>query len=282
MPFIPLRRASSAGTQAIGNRNMARRTAEEKSEGFGEIIRTIIYALLIALVFRIFLFQPFSIPSSSMKSTLLIGDYLFVSKYAYGYSRHSIPFSPPLFEGRIWFTPPKRGDVIVFKNRNDENKDYIKRLIGLPGDKIRVKQGLLHIDGAAVAVQEVEPFVEPLELGGGGRHQACLRDDVIEGEKVCIKERALETLPNGVEHFILNANTNRGGADNTKVYEVPAGHYFFMGDNRDNSGDSRSYKVGMVPEEDLIGRAEIIFLSSDGSPFIPWKWRFSRFFDLIN
>jgi len=118
---------------------MARKSTGESSEGFGEIVKTIVYALIIALVFRVLLFQPFSIPSSSMKPTLLIGDYLFVSKYAYGYSKHSIPFSPPLFEGRVWFTPPKRGDVIVFKNRKDDNKDYIKRLIGLPGDKIQVQ-----------------------------------------------------------------------------------------------------------------------------------------------
>ena len=115
---------------------MARHSSDEKSEGIGEIVKTIVYALLIALVFRVFLFQPFSIPSSSMKPTLLIGDYLFVSKYAYGYSNASIPFSPPLFEGRIWASEPERGDVIVFKNRLDGNKDYIKRLIGLPGDKV--------------------------------------------------------------------------------------------------------------------------------------------------
>jgi len=260
---------------------MARKSAGEKSEGFGEIIRTIIYALLIALIFRVFLFQPFSIPSSSMKPTLLIGDYLFVSKYAYGYSKHSIPFSPPIFDGRIWFTPPERGDVIVFKNRRDENKDYIKRLIGLPGDKVQVQQGLLYINGKPVVVEQVKPFIEPVDRGNG-RTQVCIRRETRGEEQLCIKEQFVEILPNGIDHLILNANTNYGGVDNTREFEVPEKHYFFMGDNRDNSGDSRGHKVGMVPEEDLIGRAEVIFLSSDGSPFIPWQWRFERIFDLIH
>ena len=260
---------------------MARKSSGKKSDGIGEFVKTIVYALLIALVFRIFLFQPFSIPSSSMKSTLLIGDYLFVSKYAYGYSKHSIPFSPDIFEGRIWFTPPERGDVIVFKNRNDENKDYIKRLIGLPGDKIQVNEGLVSINGEPVTVKEIEPFIEPLE-GGTGRGQQCMERIQRDGETLCVKERFLEILPNGVEHAILNADLNRSGTDNTDVFEVPEAHYFFMGDNRDNSGDSRSYKVGFVPEEALIGRAEVIYRSSSGNPFQFWKWRLDRFFDLID
>jgi len=260
---------------------MARTSSGEKSEGFGEIIRTIIYALLIALVFRVFLFQPFSIPSSSMKPTLLIGDYLFVSKYAYGYSRHSIPFSPPLFEGRIWFTEPKRGDVIVFKNRRDDNKDYIKRLIGLPGDKIQMKAGRLHINGPAVQVEPVDPFIEPIVPRGSPLSQQCIRTDTQNGQSVCIKEQAVEILPENKPHMILNANSNYGGADNTGVFEVPEGHYFFMGDNRDNSGDSRRFGGHYIPAEDLIGRAEVIFLSSEGSPFLPWDWRFDRIFDLI-
>jgi len=140
-----------------------------EKESFGEILKTIFYALLIALAFRIFLFQPFSIPSSSMKSTLLIGDYLFVSKYAYGYSRHSIPFSPPLFEGRILGQEPKRGDVIVFKNRNDGNKDYIKRLIGLPGDVIQVTTGRLKINGEFVQVEQIDDFLKRLRAASRTR-----------------------------------------------------------------------------------------------------------------
>ncbi len=259
---------------------MANSGTEEKTESVGEIVRTVIYALLIALVFRVFLFQPFSIPSSSMKSTLLIGDYLFVSKYAYGYSRHSIPFSPPLFEGRIWAAEPERGDVIVFKNRRDGNKDYIKRLIGLPGDVIQVTEGIVQINGTPVQVEKIGDFVEPIETVAG-RSQVCSERVVRDGERSCVKEQFLETLPNGVEHLALNSDKNRTGVDNTGRYVVPEGHYFFMGDNRDNSGDSRSRKLGYVPFEDLIGRAEVIFLSSEGNLVTFWKWRFERFLNAI-
>lgn len=253
--------------------------SERKSDGgIGEIVKTILYALGIAMVFRIFLFQPFSIPSSSMKPTLLIGDYLFVSKYAYGYSRYSIPFSPKLFEGRILGSAPERGDVIVFRNVNDENKDYIKRLIGLPGDRVRVTDGRLFLNGEAVPVEKVEAFVEPISGTSG---QKCKDNVTVDGQLLCSKDQYVETLPNGVKHPILDVDGGRGTFDRTREVEVPAGHYFFLGDNRDNSGDSRTYTVGMVPEEALIGRAEIIFLSSEGSPFTPWTWRFSRFFNAI-
>ena len=257
---------------------MARSDTGNDSESFGELIRTVIYALLIALVFRIFFFQPFSIPSSSMKSTLLIGDYLFVSKYAYGYSRHSVPFSPPIFEGRIWSDEPERGDVIVFKNRRDGNKDYIKRLMGLPGDTIQVIEGLVHINDVPVKLRRIDDFVEPVEQGSY-RSQLCTDYTMVEGERMCAKEQYIETLPNGVEHLILNADRNRTNNDNTRKYVVPEGHYFFMGDNRDNSSDSR--KIGAVPFVDLIGRAELIFLSSEGNPLTFWKWRYDRFLNWI-
>ena len=257
---------------------MAKTDTGDDSESFGELVKTIVYALLIALVFRIFLFQPFSIPSSSMKSTLLIGDYLFVSKYAYGYSRHSIPFSPPLFEGRIWAEEPERGDVIVFKNRRDGNKDYIKRLIGLPGDTIEVIEGVVHINGDPVKLERIDDFLEPVE-GGRFRSQLCTDRVTIEGQRFCAKEQYIETLPNGVSHLILNADGNATGNDNTRRFTVPEGQYFFMGDNRDNSSDSR--KIGPVPFEDLIGRAEIIFLSSESNPLMFWKWRFDRFLNWI-
>lgn len=257
---------------------MARSDTGEKSEGIGELVKTVVYALLIALVFRIFLFQPFSIPSSSMKSTLLIGDYLFVSKYAYGYSRHSVPFSPPIFEGRIWEGQPERGDVIVFKNRRDGNKDYIKRLIGLPGDTVQVIQGVVHINDAPVALRRIEDFIEPTDRTPISS-QLCSERKVIDGQRMCVKEQYIETLPNGREHLILNADRNRTNNDNTRKYVVPEGQYFFMGDNRDNSSDSR--KIGPIPYEDLIGRAEIIFLSSEGSPLAAWKWRFDRFLNWI-
>lgn len=258
---------------------MAKSDTGDDSESFGELIRTVIYALLIALVFRIFFFQPFSIPSSSMKSTLLIGDYLFVSKYAYGYSHHSIPFSPPLFEGRIWSAEPARGDVIVFKNRHDGNKDYIKRLMGLPGDTIQVIDGVVNINGTPVTLKRIEDFIEPMSTDRISS-QLCSERKMIDGVRVCIKEQYIETLPNGGEHLILNTDRNRTNNDNTREYVVPEGHYFFMGDNRDNSSDSR--KIGPVPFEDLIGRAEIIFLSSEGNPLTFWKWRFDRFLHWIN
>ena len=258
---------------------MARNSSGEKSDGIGEIVKTIVYALLIALVFRVFLFQPFSIPSSSMKPTLLIGDYLFVSKYAYGYSKNSIPFSPPLFEGRIWYTEPKRGDVIVFKNKLDENKDYIKRLIGLPGDTVQVQGGVVLINGTPVQMESVDPFVELVDTT---HNQQCAIRQKRDGVNVCVKEQFVEVLPNNVSHLALNVDSNSSGRDNTKVFEVPEGHFFFMGDNRDNSGDSRRHGGHYIPAEDLIGRAEIIFLSSEGSPFFPWQWRFNRFFNAIN
>ncbi len=258
---------------------MAPHSPDDKSEGFGEVIKTIIYALLIALVFRVLLFQPFSIPSSSMKPTLLIGDYLFVSKYSYGYSKNSIPFSPPLFDGRIWFTPPERGDVIVFKNKLDGNKDYIKRLVGLPGDRLQMIAGVLHINDAPVKLEAVDPFVEPVDRV---HNQQCAIRQNRDGENVCVKEQFVEILPNDVAYNILNVDRNSSGRDNTQVYAVPEGHYFFMGDNRDNSGDSRRFGGHFIPAEDLIGRAEIIFLSSKSSPFFPWEWRFERIFDKIN
>ena len=258
---------------------MAKSDTGDDSESIGELVRTVIYALLIALVFRIFFFQPFSIPSSSMKSTLLIGDYLFVSKYAYGYSRHSIPFSPPLFEGRIWSAEPERGDVIVFKNRRDGNKDYIKRLMGLPGDRIQVIEGVVNINGTPVTLKRIEDFIEPISSARISS-QLCSERKVIDGVRVCAKEQYMETLPNGVEHLVLNTDRNRTNNDNTREYVVPEGHYFFMGDNRDNSSDSR--KIGSVPFEDLIGRAEIIFLSSEGNPLTFWKWRFDRFLHWID
>jgi len=187
--------------------------------------------------------------------------------------------SAPLFEGRILGQEPKRGDVIVFKNRNDGNKDYIKRLIGLPGDVIQVTTGRLKINGEFVQVEQIDDFAEPRV----GRGQECLpRREIRDGVPFCLKEQYLETFEGGEPHTILNADLNRGGYDNTGEYVVPAGHFFFMGDNRDNSGDSRRRTVGYVPFEDLIGRAEIIFLSSESGPFSFWKWRFSRFFQSID
>ncbi|MDB5600730.1 MAG: signal peptidase, partial [Xanthobacteraceae bacterium] len=194
---------------------------KRKEGGFAETVRVVFHALIIALVIRTFLFQPFNIPSGSMKETLLVGDYLFVSKYSYGYSHYSLPFSPPLFSGRILGSPPERGDVVVFRLPKEDSTDYIKRVIGTPGDRIQMIDGLLHINGEPVKRQRIDDFIETEE---GGRTTRV--------------KRWRETLPNGVSYTSLDLIDN-GYNDNTPVYTVTPGNYFMMGDNRDNSTDSR-------------------------------------------
>lgn len=230
--------------------------AAKKSGGYGELIRTVVIACAIALGIRTFLYEPFNIPSGSMKPTLLVGDYLFVSKLSYGYSRYSMPLSLPLIPGRILFTPPERGDVVVFKLPSDNTTDYIKRVVGLPGDTVQVKGGLLHINGEAVKRRRIEDFT----AADGGRDIA----------------QFIETLPNGREHRILELS-DRMSADNTPIYTVPEGHYFAMGDNRDNSRDSRFPEVGPIPAKNLVGRAEVLFFSHDGTAELwqVWKWPFA-------
>lgn len=241
----------------------------KRREGFGETVLTVVYAILVALVIRTFLFEPFNIPSGSMIPTLLVGDYLFVSKYSYGYSKHSFPFSLGPFSGRIFMTPPKRGDVIVFKLPSDNKTDYIKRLIGLPGDTVRMQDGRLFINNELVPRESEGEYVYRDETGSVAR-----------------LTRYKETLPGGKEHDILEEGDNRR-FDNTPEFHVPEGHYFMMGDNRDHSLDSRS-EVGYVPAENLVGRAEFLFFSTDGSASILqfWRWpfaiRFSRFFNGIH
>ena len=239
---------------------------------FVEIVKTVVYALLIALFLRVLLFQPFTIPSASMEPNLLQGDYIIVSKYSYGYSRHSIPFSPPLFSGRILERAPQRGDIVVFKLPRDGHTDYIKRLIGLPGDRIQVKGGLLYLNGTLVPRLSLGPDV--IETAYGYDQEV---------------QRYRETLPNGKRYTTYDFGPG-GDLDDTEVYVVPEGHYFFMGDNRDNSLDSRvpsAVGVGFVPAEDLVGKAQIILLSwnKDVSVFKPWTWvldaRPSRFFHLL-
>ena len=240
----------------------------DKHEGWRETVKTVVYAVLIALVIRTVAYEPFNIPSGSMLPTLLIGDYVFVSKFPYGYSRHSMPLSPPLFSGRINSAPVARGDIAVFKLPTDNSTDYIKRIIGLPGDHIQVREGVLIINGKVVKRERVDDLVQ--------KHSGARYGQV---------RQYRETLPNGRSYLTLDLKP-RGMADNTNVYVVPADHYFAMGDNRDDSTDSRFLEhVGFVPAENLVGRADMIFFSVDGSARIweIWKWpsaiRFSRFFD---
>jgi signal peptidase I len=237
-------------------------------ESWIETVKTIVYALLIALVIRTFLFQPFNIPSSSMENTLLVGDYLFVSKFAYGYSRFSLPFGhifPSV--GRIVGSAPKRGDVVVFKMPNKESSDYlddfIKRVIGLPGDRIQMIGGQLYINGKAVPKVRAADYVERID--GMTYHVP----------------RYQETLPNGKKYYVLDSNPD-SGEDNTPVFVVPPAHYFMMGDNRDNSNDSRA-EVGYVPAENLVGKAEVIFFSTNGTAhwWEIWKWPWTIRYDRI-
>ncbi len=246
--------------------------ATNKSDGGAmEVIRVVVHALILALIVRTLLYQPFNIPSGSMKSTLLVGDYLFVSKFSYGYSRYSIPFGPNLFEGRLWASAPERGDVAVFKLPNDNKTDYIKRVIGLPGDRIQMIRGVLHINSKPVKREQIDDYIETDDRGNV-RHV----------------RRYRETLPNGVVHTTLDMQDG-GLSDNTGEYVVPADNYFMMGDNRDNSTDSRILsKVGFVPFENFVGRAEVIFFSVKGSAgfWKFWKWptsiRWRRLFSSVD
>ena len=242
----------------------------EKGE-WGELMRTATFAVLLALVIRTFLFEPFNIPSGSMLPTLKVGDYLFVSKYSYGYSRYSFPFGLGGFDGRVWVDKPERGDVVVFKLPTDTSIDYIKRVIGLPGDKIQVTNGRLYINGELADREDMGLSEYESEYGS-----------VIK-----ISEFA-ETLPEGRIHLIYEEG-DANPLDNTQVFTVPDGNYFMMGDNRDNSRDSRvADAVGFVPFENFVGRAEFIFFSTNGKSkfYEVWKWpftiRYNRLFKTIS
>ncbi len=245
----------------------------EQGESWLETAKTIVYALLIALVIRTLLFQPFNIPSASMENTLLVGDYLFVEKFAYGYSRYSFPLGAwPVggyFHGRLFESQPSRGDVVVFKLPSDNSTDYIKRLIGLPGDRIQMLGGVLYLNGKAVPKIRVADYLETDDYGG-----------------VHHIPRFREALPGGKTYFVLD-RVDGSNEDNTDVFIVPPGHYFMMGDNRDNSNDSRM-DVGYVPAENLVGKAEFRFFSIDGSAqwweFWKWPWaiRYSRMFTFVH
>ncbi|MFN4171235.1 MAG: signal peptidase I [Pseudorhodobacter sp.] len=248
--------------------------------GIVETIKTIVYALLIAGVFRTLFFQPFWIPSGSMKDTLLIGDFLFVNKMAYGYSRFSCPFSACPFSGRLLSSEPERGDVAVFRHPVN-GSDFIKRLIGLPGDTVQMREGRVWLNGAELPQAPNGIFQEVNESQGPmGGLPRCQNAPVGQGG-LCNKDRFTETLPGGRSYSVLNIDTN-GFGDNTDVFTVPPGHYFFVGDNRDNSQDSRYGQsvggVGFVPADHLIGRADRIMFSSAGRSMLYfWTWRSDRF-----
>ncbi|MCQ8240265.1 signal peptidase I [Rhizosaccharibacter radicis] len=244
--------------------------------GLGETARTVVYALLIAVVVRTFLFEPFNIPSGSMIPTLQVGDYLFVWKPSYGFSRFSLPFSPNLFSGRILFREPHRGDVAVFRFTRDNSIDYIKRIVGLPGDRIQVREGRLFLNGQEVPRREEGDYVAVDE------HRQELQGRLYE-----------ESLPGSagrppVNHQILRL-TDEGPQNDTPVYTVPDGYFFAMGDNRDDSADSRFMDdLGYVPMENLVGRAEMIFFSFDGRhpTWQFWYWpveiRWNRLFRWVH
>ncbi|TXH38345.1 MAG: signal peptidase I [Rhodospirillaceae bacterium] len=246
-----------------------------------DFVKTVIWAGVIAILIRTFLYEPFNIPSGSMIPTLLIGDYLFVSKTSFGYSKYSFPLSIVPFEGRIWDGDPKRGDVIVFRPPGEVENDFIKRLIGLPGDRVQVRNGILYINGEQVKRERIEDYVDP--------------DD----PNAMPVPQYIETLPGGVSHRIIESSGDSGSLDNTPIYVVPADHYFMMGDNRDGSNDSRMLTraassfaptdeiteknadllgtVGFVPKENLIGPAKILFFSWSK----PFHVRWNRLFDLV-
>ena len=232
--------------------------SKRKPEGKFEFIKTIVIAGALALGFRSLLFEPFNIPSGSMIPTLLVGDYLFVSKYSYGYSRYSFPFGMAPFDGRVFETSPERGDVAVFRQPQNESVAFIKRIVGLPGDRIQVTDGILRIND--VAVNRVRKGFATASDGYN-----VIRFAVYQ-----------ETLPNG-KSYLTQERSDDDVLDNTNVFLVPEGHYFMMGDNRDNSRDSRTTSVGMVPAENLIGRAERLFFSHNSSAHLweIWKWPFA-------
>ena len=232
-----------------------------------ESLKTIFIAIIIALLIRSFIFEPFNIPSGSMKPNLLVGDYLFVTKWSYGYSKHSLPFSLPIIKGRIFYNQPERGDIAVFKTPEDNRTDYIKRIIGLPGDEIIVINGIVFLNNVALSKIQIENFKEKNSLGQ--------TIEIAQFKEILMKKNynTLDLLNNGI-------------ADNTNTFKVPNDYFFVMGDNRDNSQDSRFKNIGFIPKSNLVGKARIIFFSLENSRFFElWKWpnaiRYSRIFSKI-
>ena len=239
-----------------------------KNNNFFSNIKSIFIAVFIALLIRSFIFEPFNIPSGSMKPNLLVGDFIFVSKYSYGFSKHSLPFSIPLIPGKIFSKTPERGDVVVFKTPENNRTDYIKRVIGLPGDKIEIKNGIIFINGSEILRKKLNDFIDT--------------DNKTSNKRV----RMYNEYFFNKEINILDI-TDNGIADNTQLFNVPENHFFVMGDNRDNSQDSRFIStVGFIPYENLVGKAQFIFFSLENARFLQiWKWpnsiRYERIFQKI-
>ncbi len=242
-------------------------TKGKKNSFFGNL-KSIFIAIFIALLIRSFIFEPFNIPSGSMKPNLLVGDFIFVSKYTYGFSKHSLPFSIPLIPGKIFSNTPERGDVVVFKTPENNRTDYIKRVIGLPGDKIEIKNGIIFINGSEILRKKLNDFIDT--------------DNKTSNKRV----RMYNEYFFNKEINILDI-TDNGIADNTQLFNVPENHFFVMGDNRDNSQDSRFIStVGFIPYENLVGKAQFIFFSLENARFLQiWKWpnsiRYERIFQKI-
>ena len=240
-----------------------------KKNKFYSNVKSISIAVFIALLIRSFIFEPFNIPSGSMKPNLLVGDFIFVSKYSYGFSKHSLPFSLPLIPRKIFSNIPERGDIVVFKTPENNRTDYIKRVIGLPGDKIEIKNGIIFINGSEIPRKKLSNFIDSdINLNEKEKRVRQYREYFFKKEF-----NVLDLLDN----FLF---------DNTQLFEVPENHFFVMGDNRDRSQDSRALQVGFVPFENLVGKAQFIFFSLENARFFQfWKWpnsiRYERIFQKI-
>jgi signal peptidase I len=254
----------------------AAKPGKKKKGGLAETTRFLLLFFLFAILLRTFVVAPFMIPSGSMMPELRIGDYLFVAKWPYGYSRYSFPFGLASFEGRFWADDPKRGDVVVFRYPG-EDEDWVKRLIGLPGDRVQMRGGQLFLNGKAIPKVRIADWLMPVTANSPCRYGGRVRAPAVDrGERYCRYPRFRETLPEGRSYEVIDQV--EGPADDTPVYTVPAGHYFMMGDNRDDSADSRfgveENGVGLLPADYVVGRAMIAFFSTDGSAewLKPWTW----------
>ncbi|MDT9600781.1 signal peptidase I [Sphingosinicella rhizophila] len=260
----------------------------QKSGGLAETTRFLLFLFLFAIILRSFIVAPFMIPSGSMLPRMMIGDYLFVAKWPYGFSRYSIPFGLASFDGRILANEPERGDIVIFQYPGRRDEDYVKRLIGLPGDTVQVRGGQIVLNGEAVPRVRIADYLMPLTANSPCRYvepEAERPAVMADGRTYCAYRRYRETLPSGRSYQVLDQYS--GSGDDTPVFVVPEGHYFMMGDNRDDSLDSRFSQdaggVGFLPADHLVGRALITFFSTDGSAawLKPWTWLTAARWDRI-